>query len=84
MHVSANLLFQKDIGVYHGHCAFPSQRAVTRSYDVFFDLRLKNGWVNSHDTSDLRHNRAHYDAIVMMLNIRVVDGYFDAYTWLQF
>ena len=26
---------------------FPTQRPVTRSFDVFFDLRLNNGWVNN-------------------------------------
>ena len=42
---------------------FPSQRPVTRSFDVFFDPRL-----NSRDTGDLRHHRAHYDVIVMRLS----------------
>ena len=41
---------------------FPSQRAVTQSFDVFFDLCLnkrlsKQWWFESH--------RAHYDVIVM-------------------
>ena len=44
---------------------FPLQRPVTRSFDVFFDLRLKNGWVNNRDAGDLRRYRAHYDVIVM-------------------
>ena len=26
-----------------------------------------NGWVNNHEAGDLRRNRAHYDAIVMVL-----------------
>ena len=26
---------------------FPTQRPVTRGFDVFFDLRLNNGWVNN-------------------------------------
>ena len=43
----------------------PAQRPVTRSFDVFFDLRLNNDWVNNHETGDLRCNRAHYDVIVM-------------------
>ena len=46
---------------------FPSQRPVTRSFDVFFDLRLKNGWVNNEDAGDLRSHRAHYDVTVMWL-----------------
>ena len=44
---------------------FPAQRPVTRSFDVFFDLRLKNGWVNNHEAGDLRRSQAHYDVIVM-------------------
>ena len=43
---------------------FPSQRPVTLSFEVFFDLRLKNGWVNNRESGDLRHHRAHYDVIV--------------------
>ena len=39
---------------------FPSQRPVTRSFDVFFDLRLYN-----RDAGDLRRHRAHYDVNVM-------------------
>ena len=44
---------------------FPTQRPVTRSFDVFFDLRPNNGWVNNGEGGDLRHNRAYYDVIVM-------------------
>ena len=46
---------------------FPSQRPVTRGFDVIFDLRLnkKNGWVNNREAADLRRYRAHYDVIVM-------------------
>ena len=39
---------------------FPSQRPVTRSFDVFFDLRL-NKWYAGH----LRSHRDHYDVSVM-------------------
>ena len=42
----------------------PSQRPVTRSFDVFLDLCL-NGWLNNRDTGDLIRHRAHYDATVM-------------------
>ena len=44
---------------------FPAQRPVTRSFDVFFDLRLNNGWVNNREARDLRRYRAHYDVTVM-------------------
>ena len=41
---------------------FPTQRAVTRSFDVFFDL---HSLANNGDAGDLRHYRAHYDVIVI-------------------
>ena len=41
---------------------FPSQRPVTRSFDVFFDLPWTNGWVNNRNADDLRHHSTHYDA----------------------
>ena len=44
---------------------FPTQRPVTRSFDVFFGLHLNNGWVNNREAGDLRRHRAHYDVIVM-------------------
>ena len=37
---------------------FPSQKPVTQSFDVFFDLR-------NRESGDLRHHGAHYDVIVM-------------------
>ena len=44
---------------------FPTQRPVTRSFDVFFDLRLNNDWVNNVEAGDLRRYRAHYNVTVM-------------------
>ena len=44
---------------------FSSQRSVTRSFDVFFDLW--NGWVNNCEAGDLRRHRAHYDVTVPLL-----------------
>ena len=44
---------------------FPSQRPVTRSFDVFFDLCWMNAWVNNREAGDLRRHRVHYDVIVM-------------------
>ena len=45
---------------------FPAaQRPVTRSFDVFFYLRLNQRWVNDGEAGDLRRYRAHYDVIVM-------------------
>ena len=44
---------------------FPAQRPVTRSFDVFFDLRLNKRWVNNREAGDLRRHRIHHDVIVM-------------------
>ena len=50
---------------------FPTQRPVTQSFDVFFDLRLINGWVNNGEAGDLRRHHAHYDVTVMQRNCHV-------------
>ena len=44
---------------------FPTQRPVTRGFDVFFDLRLNEDWVNNREAGDLRRSRVHYDVTVM-------------------
>ena len=45
---------------------FPSQRPVTRSFDVLFDLYLnKRLTVNNREAGDLRRYRTHYDVTVM-------------------
>ena len=46
---------------------FPTQRPVTQSFDVFFDLCPNNGWVNNREAGDLRRYRAHCDIIVIDL-----------------
>ena len=35
----------------------PARRPVTRSFDVFFDLRLNKDWVNNREAGDLRRHR---------------------------
>ena len=45
---------------------FPKQRLVTRSFDVFLDLRLNKRLVNNREAVDLRCHGAHYDVIVMI------------------
>ena len=47
---------------------FPSQRPVTRSFDVFFGLGRTSGWVNNRNAGDLRCHRAYYDATVVHLH----------------
>ena len=43
---------------------FPAQRPVTRSFDVFFDLRLFKRLSKQREAGDLRRYRAHYDVTV--------------------
>ena len=44
---------------------FPTQRPVTRSFDVFFDLRLNKRLSKHREAGDLRRHRGHYDVNVM-------------------
>ena len=48
---------------------FPSQRPVTRSFDLEFVLRHNKRLVNKRDASDLRRRRAHYDVIVIDMHV---------------
>ena len=50
-------------GEFIDHGEFPSKSPVTRSFGVFFDLRL-NKRLSKH-AGDLRHHHAHYDVTVM-------------------
>ena len=43
---------------------FPSQRPVTRGFDVFFDLRHNKRFSKA---GDLRRHRAHYDVKVHVM-----------------
>ena len=47
-------------GEFTGPGQLPAQRPVTRSFDVFFDLCLNNGWLNNREAGDLRRHRAHF------------------------
>ena len=40
-------------GEFTGPGEFPTQRPVTRSFDVFFICVRINGWVNNHEAGDL-------------------------------
>ena len=46
---------------------FPSQRPVTRTFDVSLICIWTNGRVNNRDAGDLRRHRAHHDVIVMQM-----------------
>ena len=50
---------------------FPSQRPVTRSFDVFFDLRLIKQVSKQSRRGDLRHHRTHND-VTVMCNLLVI------------
>ena len=52
-------------GEFTGPGEFPTQRPVTRSFDVFFDLRLNKRLINNREAGDLRRHRSHYDVNVM-------------------
>ena len=53
-------------GEFTGPGEFPTQRPVTRSFDVFFDLRLNKRLSNNREAGDLRRHRGHYDVSVML------------------
>ena len=59
-------------GEFTGRRRLPRKRPVTRSFDVFLISAWINGWVNNREAGDLRHHRAHYDVIVMVLKARVL------------
>ena len=44
---------------------FTTQKPVTRSFDVFFDLRLNKRWSKQLEAGYLRRHRAHPDVTVM-------------------
>ena len=44
---------------------FPSERPVTRSLDIFFDMRLNKWFANNRQAGDSRRHYALYDANVM-------------------
>ena len=52
-------------GEFAGPGEFPAQRPVTRSFDVFFDLRLNKRLSKNREAGDLRGHRGHYDVNVM-------------------
>ena len=44
---------------------FPTQRPVTRSFDISLISAWTNGWANNRDAGDLRRHRPHYDVTVI-------------------
>ena len=58
-------------GEFTGPGEFPAQRPVTRSFDVFFDLRLNKRLSKQREAGDLRRNSSHYDVIIMYTVISI-------------
>ena len=52
-------------GEFTGPGEFPTQRPVTRSFDVSLICVWINGWVNNREAGDLRRHRGYYDVNVM-------------------
>ena len=50
---------------------FPSQRPMTRSFDVFFDLRLNKRLNINRYAGELRRHLALYDVTVMLTKLRL-------------
>ena len=63
---------------------FPSQRPVTRSFDVCFDLYLNKRWVNNREAGDLRRIRPHYDVTVMNYDISPSQQETDTPRWSNY
>ena len=61
IHIHAKICIVSD----QFHTKFPTQRPVTRSFDVFFYRVWIKDWVNNRETGDLRRHRGHYDVNVM-------------------
>ena len=63
-------------------CEFPSQRPVTRSFGVFFDLAWTNGWVNNRDAGDLRRHRTHYEVTVMIIIFNMIPNVSSLFSYI--
>ena len=61
---------------------FPTQRPVTRRFDVFFDLRVNKR--SSKHSWGQRRNRAHYDVIVMVFKERNTYTHGNVIKWKYF
>ena len=61
--------FTGDCGEFTGHREFSSHRPVTRSFDVFFDLRLNRQLSKQSRRRWLGRHRAHYDVIATWCRI---------------
>ena len=53
---------------------FPAQRPVTRSFGVFFDLRLNKRLSKQSWDCDFKRHRVHYEVTVMFTNIAAIQN----------
>ena len=56
-------------GEFTGH----RWRPVTRSFDIFFDLRLNRRLSKNREDGDLKRHRGHYEVSVMIIHLGIVD-----------
>ena len=52
---------------FTGHRRIPLTKVSDAEFDVFFDLRLNNGWVNNREAGEWGRHRAHYDVMVTVM-----------------
>ena len=76
---SSNGHFSRITGLLWATGEFPSQRPVTRSFAVFFDMGLDKQLSINREAGDLRRHRTHYGVIVMFIILRdigvILGGY---------
>ena len=63
-------------GIHRSPVNSPHKGQLTHSFDVFFDLRLNDGWVNNREAGDLKGYHAHYDVIVITLTMSQVQPFY--------
>ena len=68
-------------GEFTGPGEFPAQRPVTRSFDVFIDLRLNKRLSKNGEAGDLRRHRGHYDVNVITSANLEMFGILETYVW---
>ena len=54
---------------------FPSQRQVTRSFDIYLISAYINGWLNYRETGDFSRHCAHFSVTVMRRTAHSVINY---------
>ena len=62
---------------------FPTQRPVTRSFNVFFDLRLNKRFSKQYEAGNLKHHHAHYDVTEMVYDVKIFCSTWDHVTAIR-